>query len=101
MKFSKQIEEIKNEEENKGKIVLIRCGIFFIATGSDAVLLNKLYGLKVICFQEGVCKVGIPVSFALKYLEMLEKDQYGYILYDYEYGTYLYGWLQKKHDSLW
>ena len=28
MKFSKQIEEIKNREENKGKIVLIRCGIF-------------------------------------------------------------------------
>ena len=87
MKFSKQIEEIKNEEENKGKIVLIRCGIFFIATGNDAILLNKLYGLKVICFKEGVCKVGIPVSFALKYLEMLEKDQYGYILYDYEKET--------------
>ena len=87
MKFSKKFEEIKNREENKGKIVLIRCGIFFIAIGTDAVLLNKLYGLKVTCFKENICKVGIPVSFALKYLELIEKDNYSYILYDYEKNT--------------
>lgn len=87
MKFSKRIEEIKNKEENKGKIILVRCGIFFIAIGNDAILLNKLYGLKVTCFKENVCKVGIPVSFALKYLELIEKDEYSYILYDYEKET--------------
>lgn len=72
MKFSKKIEEIKNKEENKGKIVLVRCGIFFIATGNDAILLNKLYGLKVTCFKENICKVGVPVSFLLKYLDLIE-----------------------------
>lgn len=87
MKFSKKIEEIKNKEENKGKIVLVRCGIFFIATGNDAILLNKLYGLKVTCFKENVCKVGVPVSFLLKYLDLIERDEYSYILYDYEKDT--------------
>ena len=87
MKFSKRIEEIKNKEENKGKLVLVRCGIFFIAIGSDAILLNKLYGLKVTCFKENICKVGVPVSFALKYLELIERDKYGYVLYDYEKDT--------------
>ena len=46
MKFSKKIEEIKNREENREKIVLARCGIFFIAIGTDAILLNKLYEKK-------------------------------------------------------
>ena len=87
MKFSKKFEEIKNREENKGKIVLIRCGIFFIAIGNDAVLLNRLYGLKVTCFKENTCKVGIPVSFVLKYLDILEEDGYSYILYDYDKNT--------------
>lgn len=87
MKFSKRIEEIKNKEENKGKIILVRCGIFFIAIGNDAILLNKLYGLKVTCFKENVCKVGVPVSFSLKYLELIERDRYSYILYDYEKNT--------------
>ena len=87
MKFSVKVEEIKNREENKGKIVLIRCGIFFIATGTDAILLNKLYSLKVICFKEKTCKVGIPVSFVLKYLELIEKDGYGYALYEYDKET--------------
>ena len=87
MKFSKRIEEIKNKEENKGKIVLVRCGIFFIAIGNDALLLNKLYGLKVTCFQEKICKVGVPVSFVLKYLDIFESDGYSYVLYDYEKDT--------------
>ena len=84
MRFARKFEEIKNQEENKGKIVLVRCGVFFIAIGNDAVLLNKLYGLKVTCFKENVCKIGIPVSFILKYLDVLEEDGYSYILYDYE-----------------
>ena len=87
MKFSKKFEEIKNREENKGKIVLIRCGLFFIAMGNDAVLLNKLYGLKVSCFKENICKIGIPVSFVFKYLDLIEEDGYGYILYDYDKET--------------
>jgi len=87
MKFSKKFEEIKNREENIGKIVLIRCGLFFIAISDDAVLLNRLYGLKVTCFKECTCKVGIPVSFVLKYLDIIEEDGYSYILYDYDKDT--------------
>lgn len=42
MKFAKEIKEIKTKEENKGKIVLVRCGAFVVAIGNDAILLNKL-----------------------------------------------------------
>ena len=85
MKFAQKVKELK--KENKGKIVLVRCGIFVIATGEDAILLNQLYGLKVTCFEENVCKVGMPVSFILKYLELIEEEGYGYTLYDYEKDT--------------
>lgn len=81
MKFAQKVKELK--KENKGKIVLVRCGIFVIATGEDAILLNKLYGLKVTCFQKNECKVGMPVGVILKYLELIEEEGYGYVLYDY------------------
>lgn len=87
MKFSERVEEIKNDKENEGKIVLVRCGIFVIAIGNDAILLNELYGLKVTCFKDYVCKVGIPVSFVLKYLDLIEEKGYGYVLYDYGKST--------------
>lgn len=75
MKFSNTMEEIKNKEENKEKIVLVRCGAFVIAIGNDAILLSKTYGLKLTCFKAQVCKVGIPVTHALKYLELNQKTQ--------------------------
>ena len=87
MRFNQKVKELKKLEENKGKMVLIRCGIFVIATGEDAILLNKLYGLKVTCFEKDECKVGMPVSFLLKYLELIEDEGYGYVLYDYGKGT--------------
>lgn len=87
MKFSNTMEEIKNKEENKEKIVLVRCGAFVIAIGNDAILLSKTYGLKLTCFKAQVCKVGIPVTHALKYLELIEKSGYSYVLYDYDKNT--------------
>lgn len=87
MKFSEKMEELKNKEENKGKIVLVRCGIFVIAIGNDAMLLNNLYGLKVTCFKENICKVGVPVGSILKYLDLIEENGYSYILYDYGKNT--------------
>ncbi len=87
MRFNQKVKELKKLEENKGKMVLIRCGIFVIATGEDAILLSKLYGLKVTCFEKDECKVGMPVSFLLKYLELIEDEGYGYVLYDYGKGT--------------
>ena len=42
MRFNQKVKELKKLEENKGKMVLVRCGIFVIATGKDAILLNKL-----------------------------------------------------------
>ena len=85
MKFAEKIEEIIAKE--KGKVVLVRCGIFFILIGKDALLLNKLYGLKVVCFKKSVCKVGMPVNSVLKYLERLEEDGYSYVMYDYDKET--------------
>ena len=39
------------KEKNKGKIVLIRLGAFYIATEEDAVCLHEKLGLKCSCFK--------------------------------------------------
>ena len=85
MKFLKRIEKIKSENENK--IVLARCGGFVVAIGNDARSLSEEFGLKKICMKKGLCKVGIPASYALKYLKLIEDKGYSYLLYDYDKNT--------------
>lgn len=85
MKFLNRIEKIKSE--NKDKIVLARCGAFVVAVGSDAILLSKLLGLKKTCIRKRICKVGIPVTYTLKYLQLIENKGYSYVLYNYSKDT--------------
>lgn len=71
------------KEKNKGKIVIIKLGAFYIATEEDAVLLNKILKLKNTCLEKN-CKVGFPVNSLNKYIEKLNELEYGYIVYNYD-----------------
>ena len=85
MKFAKRIEELK--VKNIDRIMLARCGAFIIAIGEDAIFLSQIFGLKLTCFKSGVCKIGIPITYILKYLIMIEDKGYSYVLYDYNKDT--------------
>lgn len=87
MKFLEMVEALQQEEKNKNKIILVKCGVFFVAIGRDAVLLHKILDLNVICIKPGICKVGVPIQNCIKYTDKLEKNGYGYILYDYNSKT--------------
>lgn len=82
MSFSNMLEIL--QEKNKGKIVLIKLGAFYVATDKDAVLLHDKLNLKCNCFKNNVCKVGIPVTSLDKYKELLDKTKYAYVIYDYD-----------------
>lgn len=82
MSFCQMLEIL--QQKNKEKIVLIKLGTFYIATGRDAVLLNRKLQLKVTCLKNNICKVGIPVNSLEKYIEKLDKIKYSYIVYDYD-----------------
>ena len=84
MKFLEMVEVLQEEERNKNKIVLVRCGVFFVAIGKDAILLHEILGLNVTCIKPGICKVGIPITGCMKYTDRVEKLGYGYTLYDYD-----------------
>ena len=56
MSFSSMIELLQNKD--KGKIILINSGAFYIARGKDAVLLHNILNLKVNCMETEICKVG-------------------------------------------
>ena len=80
MSFSNMLEIL--QEKNKGKIVLVKLGVFYIATGKDAVLLNNKLNLKCTCFKNNVCKIGIPINALDKYIEKLNQIKYSYIVKD-------------------
>ena len=82
MAFSQMLEILKEKE--KGNIVFIKIGTFYIAVGEDAVLMHKKLELKCTCFKMNVCKVGFPVIALEKYVEKLNEIKYGYVIYDYD-----------------
>lgn len=71
------------QEKNNQRIVFIKTGVFYIATGKDAIFLNKVLKLKCTCFSENVCKVGIPETSLPKYLERLDRLDVSYIVYHF------------------
>lgn len=79
MKFVQEIEKL--QKENEGTIILAKNGIFFVAIGKDAIILNEELGLKLTCMRKELCKVGFLVKNVEKYIEKLEKLGYSFILY--------------------
>ena len=59
--------------KNQDRIMLARCGAFIIAIEGDAIFLSQIFGFKLTCFKSGVCKIGIPITYILKYLKMIKK----------------------------
>ncbi len=85
MSFSKMIEYL--QVKNKGKIVFVNAGNFYIAIGKDAVLLNKLLGLKTSCMKTEICKVGFPITALEKYSELICEKKYSFIVYYFNNDT--------------
>ena len=82
MEYLEMIEKIKQMYPNR--IVLMSCGAFYIATGEDAVTLNKKLNLKVSCARKYVCKVGLPKTSIEKYIQKLNELNYKYVILNYD-----------------
>ena len=67
MSFSTMLDCLK--EINKGIIVFVKLGTFYVAVGEDAVLLHKKLDLKCSCYKTNICKVGFPINALDKYIE--------------------------------
>lgn len=79
MSFSNMLEVL--QEKYDEKVIFVKSGVFYIATGRDAIFLNKELGLKCVCFKKQICKIGVPENSIEKYLEKLDKLNIGYIVY--------------------
>ena len=79
MGFSKMLGLLQRKD--KGYIILINTGNFYIARGKDAILLNKILGLKLSCLEIEVCKVGFPINALEKYTKLIESKEYSYIVW--------------------
>lgn len=82
MKYLDLVEKL--QRNNQGYIVIIKNGIFFIAVGKDAIVLNKELGLKVTCMKSGMCKVGFLAKTLEKYIKKLEELNKSFIIYTYD-----------------
>ena len=85
MSFSKMMELL--QIKNKGKIVFVNAGNFYIAVGKDAVLLHKILDLKTTCMKPEICKAGFPINSLEKYTEKLSESKYSFIVYYFNQET--------------
>ena len=82
MSFGKMVELLQRKDN--GKIILGNSGSFYIARGRDAVLLHNILNLKVNCMEAEICKIGFPLNSLEKYTQLIEQEQYSYIVYNYD-----------------
>ena len=69
-KLLKKYNELKSKD--KSKIYLFKVGIFYNIFNSDADILSKALGLKIIQLSDTLYKVGFPVSKIDKYAQLLK-----------------------------
>ena len=82
MKF---IEEIKKlQEEFKGHVVLVKCGIFYTAIGKDAIILHGLLGMHLICMKEKLCKSGVLDKNIDKFIKEMDERNLSFVICDYD-----------------
>jgi vacuolar-type H+-ATPase subunit I/STV1 len=98
MNLSYLVEELKLQ--NEGDVVLIKCGIFFIAIGEDAIILSDLLKLKLSCYRPEICKVGFPQNALKKYIDKLKELKIGFEIYDYTEEKTDLGYKDKKYKLL-
>ena len=67
--------------KNKGKIVFVNTGNFYITVGKDAVLLNQILDFNVTCKNQEIRKLGFPSNSLEKYSEILCSKKYSFIVY--------------------
>lgn len=82
MSFGKMLELL--QQKDNGKIILVNSGSFYIARGRDAVLLHNILNLKVNCMETEICKIGFPLNSLDKYTQLIEQEQYSYIVYNFD-----------------
>ena len=82
MSFGKMVELLQRKDN--GKIILVNSGSFYIARGRDAVLLHNILNLKVNCMEAEICKIGFPLNSLEKYTQLIEQEQYSYIVYNFD-----------------
>lgn len=82
MSFGKMVELLQRKDN--GKIILVNSGSFYIARGRDAVLLHNILNLKVNCMEAEICKIGFPLNSLEKSTQLIEQEQYSYIVYNYD-----------------
>ena len=81
MKYTDLI--MKLQDENYGKLILMKNGIFFTAIGKDAVTMHEVLGLKVTCMKDGLCKVGFQVKNSEKYIKKMQDINISFAMYIY------------------
>lgn len=79
MKLTDIIEKL--QKQNPESIVLVKNGIFFIATGKDAITLSNEMGLKLTCMKENLCKAGFLVKSVEKYIRSMKEKDLSFIIY--------------------
>lgn len=79
MTFSDKILEL--QKENPNEVIFIKNGIFFVAVGKDAILLNQKLNLKCTCFKNEICKVGFLVKSAEKYIKKMKEEDISFKMY--------------------
>jgi DNA mismatch repair ATPase MutS len=88
--FLKLLEEFnKIKAENKGCILLLKSGAFYVSLGIDAYILNNILNLKLTDISD-TKKVGIPSNSIKKYINLMQNYDIPYVIVENGKVTHTY-----------
>lgn len=82
MKFLEEVKKL--QQEFKGHVVLVKCGIFYTAIGKDAVILHELLGMHLICMKENLCKSGVLDRQIDKFIKAMDEKGLSFVICNYD-----------------
>ena len=78
---------VKSKKENASICYLFKSGIFYIALDEDAKNLSRLFGFKLVNFNDKILKCGFPQNRLAYYTEKLEQFECPFKIVDTSYGN--------------
>lgn len=67
---------LKSNDSDTNALYLFKSGMFFILVGDDAIIANKLLGLRLSSFSSESFKCGFPSNSLERYTSLISNSQY-------------------------
>lgn len=103
MCFFDFVELIESKNQNSLDVNIVRNGVFYLAFGVDAYILEEVLHIKKKRFAKNIYSAGFPINSLAKYIDILNRKNISFSIWDYtdKVNDYLLEYNSKIYDKIY